>query len=291
MKKEIDVIETTQPLPEIWSSIDYLRSVYSCEQFLKERIENNFYGLGYERLSLQKDSSGLELDDSRIINSRDINRKAIELFYDVNQAKEYYKAARTTTELTLPVLLYYGMVSLGKALVDSTFEFIDPEKTHGLTHESVRKISLKPRGFFTRFHDTYNPDPAIYVRTLSFSIQELLSMIPDVQREYKMAYGEKSRINPQVDIETNMSDHFILEKDGLNLAFPALTSHFLLMFLLSSLARYRPEEWGKIIEGKGSVEIYPIRKFLRVSARRFPNLIINELFGKIFIFNPGARVM
>jgi len=82
-----------------------------------------------------------------------------------------------------------------------------------------------------------------------------------------------------------MSEHFILKKGDLELAFPALTSHFLLMFLLSSNARYKPKEWGKMIEGERSNEIYPIRKFLKVSARRFPNLILNELFGETYLYH------
>jgi len=182
------------------------------------------------------------------------------------------------------------MVSLGKMLVDSTFECISVDRTHGLAPEGISKVSLKCRGFFTRFHDTYNPDPTIYVRKLTFNMQELLSIIPDVRREYNEAIKEGSRINPHIDEETQMNDRFTLKKGDLNLAFPALTSHFLLMFLLSRLARYEPREWGKIIEGKSSPAIYPIRKFLQASARRFPNLILNELFGKTFIYHPGARV-
>ncbi|UCG37041.1 MAG: hypothetical protein JSV64_01845 [Candidatus Bathyarchaeota archaeon] len=61
------------------------------------------------------------------------------------------------------------------------------------------------------------------------------------------------------------------------------------MFLLSNNARYKPKEWGKMIEGTSSNEIYHIRKFLKVSARRYPNLILNELFGRIYLYHPGAR--
>ena len=290
MKKEREFIATSQPLSEMWSKIESFRSPYRCECFLKERIKNNFSGLDYKRLFEIKNSSGLDLDSPRIITSRDIKKKAVELSYDVKQAKEYYEAARNTTELTLPVLLYYGMISLGKMLVDSTFEFTTKKKHHGLGTESIRKVSVMHQGFFTRFHDAYNPEPAIYVHKLTFSMQELFSMIPDVRREYKIVYKEESRINPHIDEETQMNDPFVLKKDGLNLVFPALTSHFLLMFLLSRLARYRPIEWGKMIEGERSDEIYLIRKFLKVSARRFPNLVINELFGKTFIYHPGARL-
>ena len=291
MKNEIEVIETTQPFSEIWSKIDYFRGIHSCKQFLKERISRDFYGLDYNRLFKAKKCYDLDLDTSRIITSQDIGNKAYELSYDATQAKEYYEAASTTTELTQPVLLYYGMVSLGKMLVDSTFEFADGKEVHGLSRKKIKEVLIGNRGFFTRFHDTYNPDPSIYTHGLTFSMEELFSMVPDLRREYKEVYGKESRINPHVDTETKMSEHFILKKDDLKLAFPALTPHFLLMFLFSSLARYRPIEWRKLIEGKTSSEIYLIRKFLRVSKRRFPNLIINELFGKTFVFHPGARLM
>lgn len=292
MKKEVVTIPTTQPLSEIWSRIHYFRGTHKGEQILQERISNDFYGLDYKTLFKTKKSRALlKLEESSIIISSDIRRKAHELSYEAMQAKEFYDAASRSTEPIKPVLLHYGMISLGKMLVDSTFKFRRPSEKHGLQRKTLKKISIKKRGFFARFHDCYNSNPTIYMDQLIFKMEELFSMIPDLRREYQEVYGKKSRIDQTVDEEIKMSEPFIFERDGLELVFPALTSHFLLMFLFSSLARYKPKEWSNRISGKYSSDIILIRKFLEVSERRFPNLIINELFNKTFIFHPGARLM
>jgi hypothetical protein len=50
------------------------------------------------------------------------------------------------------------------------------------------------------------------------------------------------------------------------------------------VSRYYPKEWGEIIEGKTSGEIYIIRKFLETTTRKFPNLILNKLWDRDFVF-------
>ena len=292
MKKERATIPTTQPLTEIWSRIHYFRGTHKGEQILQERISNDFYELDYKTLfKTKKNRAPMKLEESSIITSRDIRRKAYELSYDAMQAKEFYDAASGSTELIKPVLLHYGMISLGKMLVDSTFKYGRKSEKHGLQRKTLKKILVKKSGFFARFHDCYNSNPTIYIDQLTFKMEELFSMVPDLRREYKEVYGKKSRIGQTVDEETQMSEAFIFERDNLKLVFPALTSHFLLMFLFSSLARYKPKEWTNRISGKYSSEVILIRRFLEVSERRFPNLIINELFNKTFIFAPGMRVM
>ena len=50
------------------------------------------------------------------------------------------------------------------------------------------------------------------------------------------------------------------------------------------VSRYYPKEWGEIIEGKTSGETYIIRKFLEITTRKFPNLILNNLWNRNFVF-------
>jgi hypothetical protein len=64
---------------------------------------------------------------------------------------------------------------------------------------------------------------------------------------------------------------------------PELSAHYLLMFALGMLARYHAEVWAQITMGP-SEDMYVINKFLAVSKRKFPNLILNELFDQHIIF-------
>jgi len=75
-----------------------------------------------------------------------------------------------------------------------------------------------------------------------------------------------------------------LEKGGKFVFLPELSAHFLIMYLLGMVSRYYLKEWGEIISGKTSGEIYVVQKFLEVTTRKFPNLILNKLHGREFVF-------
>lgn len=75
-----------------------------------------------------------------------------------------------------------------------------------------------------------------------------------------------------------------LKKNEKRLFLPEMSTHFLVMYLLGMVSRYYPKQWGEIIEGKTSGEIYIIRKFLETTTRKFPNLILNRLWNRAFVF-------
>jgi hypothetical protein len=75
-----------------------------------------------------------------------------------------------------------------------------------------------------------------------------------------------------------------LKRHDKNLFLPEMSIHFLAMYLLGMISRYHPKEWGEIIEGEKSGEIYIIQKFLEITTRKFPNLILNKLRNRDFIF-------
>ncbi len=58
----------------------------------------------------------------------------------------------------------------------------------------------------------------------------------------------------------------------------------MVMFNLGMLCRYETELWGEIIFSFSSEDMYIINEFLNSSVRVFPNLILNEIFQEIFIF-------
>jgi len=73
-------------------------------------------------------------------------------------------------------------------------------------------------------------------------------------------------------------------KNSKNIFLPEMSVHFLIMYLLGMIARYHPETWGNIIKGEESGEIYIIKKFLDTTTRKFPNLILNRLTNRNFVF-------
>jgi len=75
-----------------------------------------------------------------------------------------------------------------------------------------------------------------------------------------------------------------LKKHNRNVFLPEMSAHFLIMYLLGMISRYHPKEWGETIKGEESGEVYIIQKFLKITTRKFPNLILNELWDRDFVF-------
>lgn len=75
-----------------------------------------------------------------------------------------------------------------------------------------------------------------------------------------------------------------LKRHDKNLFLPEMSVHFLIMYLLGMISRYHPKEWGETAEGEKSGEIYVIQKFLETTTRKFPNLILNKLWNRDFVF-------
>lgn len=63
-------------------------------------------------------------------------------------------------------------------------------------------------------------------------------------------------------------------------AVPEASAHFIVMYCLGMLVRYEPEKWLQIVSGKLSSEINLINRFVEISKRKFPNIILNGLLGK-----------
>jgi hypothetical protein len=75
-----------------------------------------------------------------------------------------------------------------------------------------------------------------------------------------------------------------LKRHDKNVFLPEMSVHFLIMYLLGMISRYHPKEWGETVEGEKSGEIYIIQKFLETTTRKFPNLILNKLWNRDFVF-------
>jgi len=65
---------------------------------------------------------------------------------------------------------------------------------------------------------------------------------------------------------------------------PEISLHFMVMFVLGMLCRYETERWGEMILTFLSQDVYLINEFLNLSIRKFPNMIVNQLFDEQYIF-------
>lgn len=65
---------------------------------------------------------------------------------------------------------------------------------------------------------------------------------------------------------------------------PEMGVHLVLLHLLADFARYRPEQWIDMVD-RHTDEYALVREFIHVSEYKFPNLALNELTERTFLFS------
>ena len=305
-----------------------------------------------------------------------LDKKSAQLAYSIKQAYQYYKAADLVSIDTSPLLYFYGMLSLSKALIvanHNTF-LLDNIKYHGLftrpitsnlnryvtddsnwcieqeyavTNDGVFKEFLKivqdfslPNDSIIRFKDVISIDPEmsniytkyyneipkiqyLYKVTKTNSIIEIVpatknqadfeSRFPHITNDFELqphlidylylAYKSKSKMDKlpenigvyypfvggkylisSITYENNdifYSDKYVIPVVG----------DYINMFILSNCVRYKQEFWGQIIDGSKTGAMAIINLFISIARNRFPNFILNYLFGEVFEYGTVGRLM
>lgn len=127
-------------------------------------------------------------------------------------------------------------------------------------------------------------------------LANLISQIPKIHGRYHKEYQELQdriclwSVNHEAEdpvVRAVSGEEYLvlpLRKHTRIIALPQMSTHFLIMYLLGMLSRYHLKEWSEIIKGEETGEIYMVQKFLEVTKRKFPNLILNELRDCDFVF-------
>ena len=91
---------------------------------------------------------------------------------------------------------------------------------------------------------------------------------------------------PKKIVQAETGELFLINSNSCNNAITDLNIHYLLMFLLSHIARYKAPLLKEILEGaKKSENVALIEKFIETSRTKFPKLILNEISGRYFAFH------
>lgn len=116
-------------------------------------------------------------------------------------------------------------------------------------------------------------------------VKNLKRLFPEIKHAQQFGNGV-TVYHPHIPLTWTVSGKYLVlplrRQKGLFL--PELSTHFLVTYLLGMISRYNLKEWGEIINGEESGDIYIIRKFLEATTRKFPNLILNKLRSRFFVF-------
>ena len=99
---------------------------------------------------------------------------------------------------------------------------------------------------------------------------------------------KKSGHKEDVVLKNIMGEEFLITSlcsDENNINLSQISVHFLILYLLSMLSRYYINSWLSEKSFDENRYFYIIEKFLEISERKFPNLILNEIFNKEIVFS------
>ncbi|MDZ4172558.1 MAG: YaaC family protein [Methanobacteriaceae archaeon] len=303
-------IDSVVNFESVWQQMEFLKNKENIKKILKRSIDENFYFLDLDLIKKQRKNNfgNLKCSPKRFIKEKDLEIAASKTLASIKQAHEYYKAAKNASPLTKPVFLYYGMVSLAKAMISSTY-LVDKYSGHGLHVNNDFKVTVCKCGEYQIFHDCYLGDTTIYSNETEINLKDLLSVIPGISLEWKNSYEfpklPDSLVNAQFDMDYDYSRSKLGESycETINTSNGEFTvifcnndegktsmlenerflhvmdAHFLSMYILCHFARYRPLKWIETIENSPDINSYLINAFLRRSELDFPILFYNELTG------------
>jgi hypothetical protein len=179
--------------------------------------------------------------------------------------------------------------------VGDLFKLI-PEILALLDYLEVKNDLLIPCHFSVREHPDGRIDSLTSIPK-KLDLETLKRKFPELN-EYKVAGDDpytliltgESKDNllfPKRVVQAETGELFLINADNDDLLVTDFNVHFLLMFLLSFIARYKSPLLREILEGnKKSENVALIEKFIETSETKFPKLILDEISGKYFVFEP-----
>lgn len=170
-------IPTEQPYRKLWDTFVYFENEQTASEFLRGRYADQ----GMDPVQ------------------RHVYQATPKFIFSFKQAREYYRAAEHCDILTKPLLLYYGMMALSKALITS----YDPEYPsttsvlkHGLSTRKLKRddysfaedeVRVQKDGIFHVLHRILDGPP--FEAQHRFQMKQLLAVIPELIPTYERLYG------------------------------------------------------------------------------------------------------
>ena len=178
-----------------------------------------------------------------------LEKKASQIAYAIGQAFEYFKAADTVSISTSPLLFFYGMLSLAKALIIANHPnvLLADISYHGLTtrpcnkelenyatNESIWKIEdeflvIRPGVFNWLTHVTMDFE---FPESTVFKVRDLLRIDPEIADFYFSLYGEIPQAQYLYDDSETLNPYHLeicprtTDKNTFERVFPEIISDF-----------------------------------------------------------------
>ncbi|WP_339060739.1 YaaC family protein [Tepidibacillus marianensis] len=203
--KTLHMIYSENPYQKMWDTFVYFESEPKTKRHLQKVYEQFDQKNGY-KLAFQNTSK---------------------FIYFIKQSREYFNSAEKSNILVKPLLIYYGMMNLIKALVltkDPSYPSNISVLRHGITTRKLKKnnyqfhedeIKIQKEGLIPLFYSLMTQEPIEKIDGQKYKIKELLSLLPELVDSYKTSFNEQ-RIYPfSIASKNNHEINFSLTKEVL----------------------------------------------------------------------------
>lgn len=322
--KELRIVQTENPEKEIWSMLSFFESEHNARDFLveklpKERSSEEILELA-RNLSVDMQAAKEYFKAAEGVSL--LTRPLLIYYGMVNLAKVLHIACKGETpegkRHGLESLKPWNGV-LSELSVKVKQYGIFPEFYHCYSNEEIHGSNFSIKQLLSQIPEVKVAYETVYKeKSLSLKVirakygvslvdsefekyndpQKLLANTPTLKKNAKGIQIFKNHVflfstmwdkNEQPFTRALSGEEFLVlpfeGADGTFKVLPELSTHFLIMFLLGMTARYHPKVWSESIKGQNSGDIYVIQNFLEITARKFPNLILNELRKRNFFFS------
>jgi hypothetical protein len=271
----VEYVQCSNVETEIWSRISRFENQYYIKNFLNQRVSK----INRNDSLFDGCQNNRSIQDFGLIKEVNINDDLLlRITNTAKQAREFYFASSSLPLLSKPILLIYALEKLSELLVLCTFNIpfvkIDGKEMryrHGVSYYD-KIISIKGEGIFQIFHDSFSDDSTIYVNKSQFKLEDLLRIdykSIDGNANYidifNMMKGKHSNDYFEINIKEHSSNSIV--------DLHELDREFLFMFAISTLARYKVDEWSTMLDGKESDLILRIQEYIQTILSSFPNIV------------------
>ena len=244
---------------DIWVQFEHLKLEYTYGDFQRTVIKNL---LKKKSRDLGRYSKRRTRDHPLLIRMEDQESLVRQNTIFLRNSSEFWEAAQEVTEFIKPVLYHYSFQQFGAFFVYTMFKWPMPSSGHGIRcqlSENIEEIGVEFRatGFFKRLLDTFIVlgRPTAYGSWIPLGSKEGVvfkeNTIPLRIPTDRVKLTEILDFKPLSFAKAFKSMHPNAHYDrGLDYRL----TDYLVIFIASNIARYRPNLWRMIISGRSKTE-------------------------------------
>ncbi len=186
-------LKSERPYQEMWNTFVYFESEPTTKEFLEKIYIKNGYDESFKYAFL---------NTSKFI-------------YFIKQSKEYFHSAENSNILVKPLLIYYGMMNLIKAIVltkDPDYPRNSGVLRHGITTRKLKKnnysfrddeIKIQKEGLLPHFYSLVTNHSSDKIEGNKYQIKELISLLPELQTSYQRIFQQQLLYPIEISIENH----------------------------------------------------------------------------------------